>query len=283
MSKILYPTSKRQPIECPAPGRYSKVAEREYHGWAAVNKSLLSEVAKSPMHARWWLDNAGDDPTDAMRLGTLTHLAILEPDRFDALPVEVRLDWRKKEGHAQRDAIAAGHECVFDKEMAVIEVLRRNIRESYAARKVSSTPGERELSLVWEANGLPCKARADKICSGRAMVDLKTCRDASEVGFGYAIRDYGYANQAAHYLSGWEALTGERLRYFIIAAQTEPPYPVAVYLLDEDHIELGRRENEAAMDRLKQCLDTGVWPGPGDGGVVVSAPSKWAMQRGGLQ
>ena len=223
-----YPVTKRQPIEPPAPGHYSKVPEATYHGWAAVNKSLLTEVEKSPMHARWWLDNAGDDPTDAMRIGTLTHLAILEPERYDALPVIAKIDGRTKEGKAQRETVGA---CVWQHESAVIDAMRRNIRASKAAHKVSSTTGERELSLVWLRDGIPCKARIDKVCPGRALVDLKTCRDAGADEFGRAIESYGYHRQAAWYLDGWRELTGESLAYFIIAAQTEPPYPVAVYML----------------------------------------------------
>ena len=66
--------------------------------------------------------------------------------------------------------------------------------------------GERsaEKTLLWEMMDLQCKARLDLVYYDESInkiriVDLKTCRDASEHGFEGAITEYRYHLQAAFY------------------------------------------------------------------------------------
>ena len=46
-----------------------------------------------------------------------------------------------------------------------------------------------------------------------------------------------------------------------IAVEKEPPWELAVYELDPEALEQGRREHETQMARYAEGLRTGVWEG----------------------
>jgi hypothetical protein len=46
----------------------------------------------------------------------------------------------------------------------------------------------------------------------------------------------------------------------MIAVEKKEPFRCGVWLLSDDALASARRENEAAIERLKQCELTGAWP-----------------------
>lgn len=56
--------------------------EAVYRPSPGVNQSTLKQVLRSPAHARSEMDNP-KEPTPAMVIGTLAHLACLEPEQFE--------------------------------------------------------------------------------------------------------------------------------------------------------------------------------------------------------
>ena len=78
------------------------ISNADYHADPAISASQLKEIGRSPYH--YWSryldpDRVAMVPTAAMRLGSLTHCATLEPDeltkRYQLAP-----DRRTKEGKA---------------------------------------------------------------------------------------------------------------------------------------------------------------------------------------
>jgi hypothetical protein len=98
---------------------------------------------------------------------------------------------------------------------------------------------EKEVSMFWDEDGLRCKGRLDIAPSyiDRQLVfmDLKTTDKVNPRKWMNDIaRDFGHL-QAAHYMRGWEVLSGEtieNMRWIWIVAEVSPPY--GVYLVEAD-------------------------------------------------
>src|SRR5574343_1040389 len=58
-----------------------QMSNAEYHRSPAIGSSLLSRLAKSPAHAKAYLDNPPEE-TPAMAFGSAFHTAVLGIDEF---------------------------------------------------------------------------------------------------------------------------------------------------------------------------------------------------------
>lgn len=158
----------------------------EYHAMPGISKSGLDLINRSPAHYRWAQDNP-QDPSDDMRIGTLTHLAVLEPDRFDSecivMPVLDRRTKAGKEAWEQFQADYPDHELLTNDEHTRIIGIRDAVRAHPMARKLMDRIDAVELSMFWKdpQTGVDCRCRPDAVLQNGTLIDLKTTRDA-EIG-----------------------------------------------------------------------------------------------------
>lgn len=137
----------------------------------------------------------------------------------------------------------------------------------YAAELTRRGPAEwNELTLVWEEEGILCKARIDRasIVDNRLVIrDLKTTREKTRADFARAAHKLGYDFQAAWYLRGIEALTGKRLHHyeFLFYTIEHECLDVGCYYLPEEGISCGRLLIERALKSYRECQALGIWPG----------------------
>ena len=120
-------------------GLHQGVPEAVYHSRerGIASKSALDLVAQSPAHYEAWLRGEEREPTPAMRFGSAFHIAALEPERYRA-------------GGGARDT----------KDAALIEgMLAALHRHDLALRLL--TRAMTEVTLRWDAGGVPCKGRLD--------------------------------------------------------------------------------------------------------------------------
>jgi exodeoxyribonuclease VIII len=252
----------------------------EYHASPAISKSGLDLIRKAPALYRWRQANP-QEQTPAMRLGSLTHTVVLEPQLFRA-SVIVRpegIDRRTSAGKAAWAAFefeAEGCEIITNEEAAKLAAIRDAVRSHPAAAKALAGSPVIEQSVFWDADGIACRCRPDAVTERGAIVDLKTTRDASPEGFAKSVASYRYHVQAAFYSDGYRAAFGEAPRGFVfIAVETEPPYLVAVYVASETMTSRGRIEYQADLDTFRRCQDTDTWPGYSDAPLTIDLP-KWA-------
>jgi exodeoxyribonuclease VIII len=246
-----------------------------YHADPAVSASHLHAIARSPFH--YWAryinpDRITPEPTAAMRLGSLVHCAVLEPDellqRYGVAP-----DRRTKEGKAAAAAMAAaGIEAVSEADMTLALSMAASVRVHPAAAALLKQ-GKAEQSFWWDDSdtGLRCKCRPDWY-HGTTVVDLKTTTDASPAGFAKSVATFRYHTQASHYLSG---LHGAE-RFVFIAVEKTAPYAVAVYELDAEAMAAGNELRRRDMRMIADCHATKEWPGYGNDLQALSLP-KWAL------
>jgi exodeoxyribonuclease VIII len=110
--------------------------------------------------------------------------------------------------------------------------------------------------------GLECKARPDYLRADNIYIDLKTTDDASHEEFSRSVAKWAYFRQAAFYTDGLKAATGRDLAgCVLIAVEKEPPYGVAVYVLDDTAIEFGRLKYKQALYTIAECRKRNEWPG----------------------
>jgi len=226
----------------------------DYHADPAISASHLHAVAASPYH--YWkrfLDpnRPKVPPTPAMRLGSLVHCAVLEPDELSRR-YAIAPDRRTKEGKAAAAELEAmGLELVAPADMEQAMAMAASVR--------------RDDTI----SGLRCKCRPDWMTND-TLVDLKTTTDASPAGFARSVAHWRYHVQADHYQAGTFAR-----RFVFIAVEKTYPYAVGVYELDNDamdHAIVLRRQN---LQTIADCRAISEWPGYG--AQTISLP-KWALQ-----
>jgi exodeoxyribonuclease VIII len=229
------------------------------------------------------------EPSLQMKLGTLLHLLVLEPARFDRTMIQLPAthssgkpwNWKSSTHRDERDSLyfAAhdeGKQIIETEELAMITAMADSISRHDEASRLLASAERRESAIIWEQCGVPCKALRD-LSRSTFRADLKTCRDASPAGFARAAASLGYARQAAYYDTGSRAIGEPAAPFYFIAVENEPPHSVAVYELDDDAMALGIVQNSNDLTQLAKCAERDDWrPDWGFGVIPLSLP-RWAQ------
>jgi exodeoxyribonuclease VIII len=206
-----------------------------------------------------------------MKLGSLTHCAVLEPDELSSR-YGICLPRNTKAGkEMEGEMIAAGIEAVTAAEMEQAMAMAGSVRSHQAAAALLRD-GKAEQSFWWDdiQTGLRCKCRPDWY-TGNTIVDLKTTTDASPKGFARSVAQWRYAIQQNHYLAGTFAE-----RFVFIAVEKAYPYAVGVYELDEAAALYGEAERRNNLQTIADCRAISEWPGYGNTIQSLSLPA-WAL------
>lgn len=257
----------------------------EYLAIPALSSSGLERFRRSPAHYRYERDHP-KPATDAMKLGTALHSALLEPDLFAAQYVTVgQCEGVKKDGErcgyggsVYRDGssycgrhdpgkgapMAEGVEVVSEDALARVQGMRDAVLSHPEARQFFRGRGASEVTGIWrdEETGVLCKIRLDRQIDRAAIhADVKTCKDASTEGFTRQAGRMGYGRKAAFYRRGMEALRTPAIASVLIAVESQPPHGCQAFLLDEDQLNRLGRDIDSDLSRYAECLRTGEWPG----------------------
>ena len=251
----------------------------EYHAHPAVGSSSLKPMLRSPAHY-WAQLNAKHEPTPAMELGTAIHEAILEPNLFAANAIVMP----KFEGTGSRAAkdqwlmANAGKRVLKQDDYDMIQNILGTIAHNRMVSQLLSG-GAAEESYFWQDpdTGIVCKCRPDYLRQGHIIVDVKSTVDASTDGFPTQMARLKYHLSAAMYLDGVSAVLGQKFdQFLILAIEKEPPYAMAVHLLDQGTIDAGRLLYKRALAKLKECRETKHYPAYGEKIITSSLPA-WAF------
>ena len=239
----------------------------EYAQVDALSGSELLRMRRSPMFYRWCEDNP-QEPTDAMKLGTTIHTAILEPPLLGKIAVWGTKPEEKVRNGKVWDAFQLANQNVIiltRREHAEVTDAVTGVYDNPNARRYLTEDGDCELSMFWvdEATGLYMKGRLDKLLTTKetaTVVDLKKTRSPSARRFGAQAFQLGYHIKAAIYVSGFQALTGIRPKFRWLAIESKPPFESAVYRATTDILLQGAEEWETLAKRLIYCRETDHWP-----------------------
>lgn len=240
-----------------------------YHAdTSAISASGLKLFMRSPAHyyAAYLDPNRVErKQTPAMRLGTATHCAILEPERFNAeyTVMPEGLDRRTTAGkQAYADLLASGAEILSADEMAQVMNMACAFRDNKISRAMFYRPHSVEHSIYATINGVSCKCRPDLITVYELMVmDVKTTSDASPEGFGKSAWNLGYHVQAAFYRRVISAATGTTPDFVFGCVESDRPHLVAYYSVPQYLLDYADGLIDCALERYAECLASGIWPG----------------------
>ena len=272
-------------VSCGSPDEPDRLENADYHRHAAVSKSHLDQVARSPLH--YWArymdpKRVQPEPTPAMLLGTAVHTHILELREWDHryIAAPEGLDRRTKAGKeawAAFEAKAAGRTVISRDDAELVMAMGRAVHGHPAAAMLLALPGAAETTWMWhdQPTGLQCKCRPDWLTTdGSLIVDLKTTEDASPAGFKKSIGNFRYFVQASWYLDGIEQATGRRPEQFIfLCVEKKAPHAVAVYAADAEMIESGAKQARMDLDKLAECKASNSWPGYSNQIETISLPA----------
>ena len=262
------------------------IDEKVYRADPAIAASDLKYAKDHGLQAfhtyKYGKDNPPRIATSAMKLGSMIHKWILEPDLFStnyALLEEKRTKKGKELALACEEQGLLTYnsqekELLDNIEHALVE---NNFAWKYLLGNVKNKQGLAEQSFWWKhrETGLQCKCRCDYVIDDM-VIDLKTCGEggASPDKFTKTIVNFHYHMAASHYLQG----TGAK-RFIFIAVEKVFPFSVGIYELSPHFIELGYQLQEKGLSDIKAAQESGIWAGYSDqekNGIKTLTPPRWA-------
>jgi hypothetical protein len=234
--------------------------DKGYFDDPAYSQSDLKAVLDCPQ-LLWEMKHNGGRrklPTAAMQSGTIDHMAVLEPDRFDKTYAVCGPRNTKAGKAAAKAAEDAGLEPITQAQYVEAHNVNAAIRQHPLAKQLL-VDGQPEVSVYGEdaSTGLKVKGKLDWFNDDR-IIDLKTVGPggASPAAFTKQIVNFKYHLQAAHYLE----MTGAEAFIFLVV-EREPPYQIGIYELDDNALAEGRWLRKKALDTVAFCRAANSWPG----------------------
>lgn len=248
-------------------------AYREQEGVSASDiKHILPP--KTPAHYYAHItDQIKREETRAFLLGTLSHLAVLEPDKLETAFV-VRpdgIDLRTKDGKAWKESF--GNIPVIDKdEAAMLQGIQNSIAKHPAASRLLQGTMKEVSMFAPHRSGIRIKGRIDALGNGY-IVDVKTAEAGDMQNFASAIFRYNYHVQAAMYCH-----LANTTSFSFIVVEKAPPYAVSVYELSTPALQAGMNALNDALELIAQCEDRKEWPAYSADRQTIDLPA-WAYTQ----
>lgn len=248
-------------------GFVERMPFEEYLAVDALSGSALMPMRRSPLTYIWNRNNP-QPPTDAMKLGTVIHTAILEPPLLGKIAVWGLTEEQKVRRGKIWDAFEEANKDLIiltRAEQAAVADAVDGAYDTPVARQYLTEEGPCEVSMFWvdPYDGRYWKGRIDKLIRTKGtatIVDLKKTRCCSPYRFGAQAEKLGYHCKAAIYVSGYQILTGIRPKFKWIAMEEKRPNECAVYRATPDVLTLGGEIVTSLVRRLDECEETDVWP-----------------------
>ncbi len=163
----------------------------------------------------------------------------------------------------------------------LVDRMAEGVRGHGLARDLLSE-GIPEGVVPAEYGQMPCQIRMDWFDPHAGLVGLKTCDDPQRAGaswrcrasvstalerklpppaaargwFEANARRYGYIYQVASYQAVLAKVIALPMPVYFVAVEKKEPYRCGVWKVHEDALAQARRENEAAIERLRRCMDS---------------------------
>lgn len=260
----------------PDPGFHDDLPEADYHADRdSLSVSGAKVMLKAPALFRYQQDNPVHK--DVFDFGSAAHALVLG---VGAEIVEIQADdWRTKLVQAARDdAREEGLVPLLSKDYLRVREMADALSSHRLATRLLSE-GRPEVSAYAPdgATGVMRRGRFDWLGS-TILTDYKTAASSEPNAFVKAAANFGYHMQAAWYTDLARDLGHPADAFAFIVQEKEAPYLVTVIELPAELVEVGRDRNRRALERFRDCTESGYWPGyvPDDTFAQPAAP-RWAL------
>lgn len=250
----------------------------QYHANPALSWSKLKVFMASPARYKAeFIDRTRTrDETPALEQGRLMHLAVLEPERFDAevaIGPDVKLNTKAgKAAWYEFETANPGKTLRRAGPGAEVLAVRNAVANTPAAAVLA--PARKEVTYRVETEYGPLQCRLDTLDADRNVIDLKTCDDITKAEnqlwtFRYHLQEAFYRITAAYagtYINRWQFLFQEK----------KPPFEQAMMEVGPEVQELAKIKVFDVLTRFAQCRTEDEWPTryPKTDTVTVTPP-KW--------
>jgi hypothetical protein len=265
-------------------GIYSGIPLDTYHEqlcWLPSTSSsdLRTLMSESPAHCFCTSslnpEREEEKDTSAMALGRAAHHLLLGEDEFSTLFIArpetfAGKDWqgnRKECREWIEKQTNAGRTVLKSDQIKAIRGMAKSLAAHPLVKSgILNGEIERSMFVLHKETQIVVKTRPDAIPTDSGdFSDLKTTSSVRFDDLQRTIAEYGYHQQAA--LVGWtyQQLTGRPMTSFsFVFVENKPPHCVRVVTLKDADLARGHDQNMTALRIMRRCLDSGVWPGPGD-------------------
>jgi len=243
-------------------------------------------INQSPLHA--WTAHRGLNPDyqeeEAKNLdfGTIAHALMLEGAHIaEVLDFP---DYRKDKAKEARDlARAAGKVPILKKDYEnVVLMVEAGKLQLSEYPDVFPTPGTPERRITWKEDGVDCKAILDYVSDSlKVITDYKTRNGSANPDvISRTIFSEGWDIKAAFYIRAVKSIDSNvDPAFYYVCQETYPPYALSVNSLAPDALMIGEKKVMYALEKWRECMESGVWPGyPTDVCFATLPPweeSKW--------
>lgn len=270
-------------------GWYDGVPLSVYHSAQITTEPSVSSSGlrllwqKTPRHfyATWpYNTDAVEDDEDeeqqkesaAFRLGRAAHHLYLGEDNFAlefiARPEKIAgLPWQGNRTECKaflKQQADAGRTVLTPKDIQKIRGMARSLAAEALAVDLLQGAVEQTLIARDPETNLWLKARPDAMPTADGMFgDLKTTDSAVDYDLKMTLRKYRYNMQGALLWEVCELLGLPFDGFALVFIEKKPPYCTRVIEMTDDDLGRGRAQNRAMLRRIRKCIDSGTWPGPG--------------------
>lgn len=238
---------------------FNKEIEQIMNGEKHLSFSALKAFMQSPKH--FYAYKTNKETTNAMEVGKLFHMAILEPDKFintywvlddSAKVLEIgggnpRATKIYKEWIVDQDALNTGKERISKDDYDLYLSMGAYLKQNDASKDLMNGLIEKELDFEFEHLGFNVKGKIDGKGSDY-IIDLKKVADASFKKVRWIIEDMMYDMQAGIYCSAVRIK-----KYYLIFIDAS--CSVTVVKLNEGTIQNGFGRFEIALDEFRRCAE----------------------------
>ena len=285
-------------------GLFSGLPAEVYHSQSkapGISRSLIVELLTlTAAHAQSAIEGLHTKvETAAMSSGTVFDKMLLEPDKFGdgishwTVPADMKLStkegiaWKKdhpKTGEpgglpyiwAESDA---ADKASLEDMSGMIESLMAHEK----IRRIVESSVKQESAFCKDPDtGLMRKVRPDARCVDNQdriiIADLKsTFRGGAVIStWQQHCARMAYHIQDSFYSDVYTDLMAPPFFVFMVV-ERKPPYACRMFQLDRAGKRFAREKYKRALEKFRQCEDSGVWPGYGDEIVTVSLPT-WELR-----
>jgi len=123
-----------------------------------------------------------------------------------------------------------------------------------------------ELSIYWDAMGIPCKARLDRLVDVGdylLVLDLKTTDSVDPSSFEKKVSGWmNYIFQAAWYAEAASVAYNKPAKFIFIGIERAEPWSAAIFEVSDEMMAEGTNQINEARRILRECMETKTWPKP---------------------
>jgi len=217
-----------------------------YYGYCSTSmfsSSKVKDMSKSPK-SYYYIDKYKKSQ-QPLRDGTLFHLSILEPDKFDKqifAPVRSKNTIKYKEMKKENTADVYTLQEKEDAERLAQAFLLN--QRAVSMIRDSKT----EVPMVGMVDGIPFRGKADVLTNSGKLIDLKTCQNISNFKKdAYAL---GYNVQAYLYCELYKI----SYKNFYFIAIDKKSLDIGIYDCSKEFIESGKATVKKVLDAYKTHL-----------------------------